>query len=230
MKITPILLSITLAFKTINSKAIDNNYYSITNQINDTKVDKSYEIVKRDNFSYKFHCSEEKKVCDGIISDINYACNIISNTFEIYKPISFEVFVDDLSKYGINNANALAMDINFVPLRTSNGKSIPPYIFPQALVKQIKINKQPKYKENDFTMIIDNCDSFPENKNNELRSIIIHELLHGLGFVTGPSVIKLTDNKEEIGNNIKSPYLKARNCNNYNKYFIESIIYNLESI
>jgi len=85
MKTSTILLSITLAFKTIYSKAIDNNYYDITNQTNDIKVDKSYEVVKIDNCSYKFHCSEEKKECDGYKNDINFACNALSNAFGKYK-------------------------------------------------------------------------------------------------------------------------------------------------
>jgi len=84
MKVTPIILSITLAFKTIYSRTIDNNY-SITNQANNTKVDKSYEIVKINNFSYKIHCSEEKKVCDGIKNNIKFACNTISNAFGKYR-------------------------------------------------------------------------------------------------------------------------------------------------
>ena len=71
MKTSTILLSITLAFTTIYSKAIDNN--------------NSYETVKINNFSYKFHCSEEKKVCDGYKNDIKFACNTLSNTFGKYK-------------------------------------------------------------------------------------------------------------------------------------------------
>jgi len=187
MKTSTILLSITLAFTTIYSKAIDNN--------------NSYETVKINNFSYKFHCSEEKKVCDGYKNDIKFACNTLSNTFEIYKPISFEVFIDDTtSNYELGETLASVMDINYVPLRTSNNKSIPPYIFPQALAKQLQINKQPKYKEKDFTLIVNNCNSVPQYKNNEIRTIIIHEMLHGLGFISSPSVIKFTDNINEIGN------------------------------
>jgi len=182
MKTFIILLPILLAFKTVYSKAIDN----------------SYERIKLNNFSYKFHCSEEKKLCDSYKNNIKFACNTISKTFEIYKPISFEVFVDDLSKYGLQ-VLASVMDVNYVPLRTSNGKSIPSYIFPQALVKQIKINKQPQYKENDFTMLINNCNSLPKFKNNEIRTLIIHEILHGLGFITSPKVTKLTDNIDEVG-------------------------------
>ena len=92
---------------------------------------------------------------------------------------------------------AFVTDANVVPLRTSNKKSSPPYLFNQALAKQIKINKKPKYKENDFTLVINNCNTSTECKNNELRTVIIHEMLHGLGFMSKPKVIKMTDNKND---------------------------------
>ena len=93
------------------------------------------------------------------------------------------------------------MDVNYVPLRTSNDKSLPPYLFPQALAKQLNINKQPKYKENDFSLLLNNCSTL-NCKGNELRTIIIHEMLHGLGFSSEAEVIKLTDNKEEAQKSI----------------------------
>ena len=105
------------------------------------------------------------------------------------------MFVDDLElKYGFGGALAAVTDENYVPLRTSNNKSSAPNIYPQALVKQLKLNKQPKYKKNDFIMIINNCKSAPEFKDNELRSILIHETLHGLGFESVTSISKIDDN------------------------------------
>jgi len=92
------------------------------------------------------------------------------------------------------------LDTNSIPLRTSNDKSLPPYLFPQALAKQIIINKQPKFREIDFTMLINNCNTL-DCKGNEIRTVIIHEILHGLGFISGPCVIKLTDSKEEANKN-----------------------------
>ncbi len=84
MKTTAILLSLALAFKTINSKAIDNISKAIADQLNIPEDYDSVEIVKTDNFIYKFHCSEEEKFCNKIKSDLDFAFNTISNTFGKY--------------------------------------------------------------------------------------------------------------------------------------------------
>jgi len=82
------------------------------------------------------------------------------------------------------------LDANYVPLKTSKSKSAAPYLYPQSLVKQLKLNKQPKYKKNDFLMIINNSSDL---KNNELRSILTHEIIHGLGFMSLAPVGRVTD-------------------------------------
>jgi len=205
MKTTAILLTVALAFKTIYSRAIfDNlNEYNtqLNNQFNNTKVDDPFEIVKNDKFVYRFHCSEEKSVCDGFKNDLDFAFKTISNTFEIYQPISFEVFVDDVTlKYGLGETLAAVMDTNFIALRATNKKSAAPYLYPQALVKQLKLDKKIKYKQNDFTLVINNCNSLPQYKNNEIRSIMTHEIFHGLGFVSIASISKLTEGNESAVN------------------------------
>jgi len=86
------------------------------------------------------------------------------------------------------------LDSNYVPLKTSGNESTAPYLYPQALVKQLKLNKEPKYKKNDFIMVIDNGKSNPQSESKELRRLIIHEIFHGLGFMSLASVKKLTDN------------------------------------
>jgi len=189
MKTTTILLSIAFAFETIYSRAI-----------NDSKVDDPFEIVESENFVYKLHCSEGQQYCDGIKNDLDFAFNTLSNTFEIYQPISFEVFVDDITlKYGFGETLAAVIDTNFVPLKTSRSRSSIPYLYPQALTKQLHLNKQPTYKDIDFTMIINNCNSLPQFKDNEIRTVIIHEMLHGFGFGSAPSVKVLNDNKADNG-------------------------------
>ncbi len=85
------------------------------------------------------------------------------------------------------------MDTNYISLRSSNNTSLAPYIYPQALAKQLKLNKQPKYMENDFTLLVNNCESLPQYKNNEIRSIMTHEIFHGLGFASIAQLSKLTD-------------------------------------
>jgi len=205
MKTSTILLTVALAFKTIYSRAIvDNlieNKSQLNNQLNDTKVEDPFEIVKDDKFVYKFHCSEEKTVCDGFKNDLDFAFKTISNTFEIYQPITFEVFVDDVTlKYGLGETLAAVMDTNFVSLRASNNKNAAPYLYPQALVKQLKLDKEVQYKPNDFILVINNCNSLPQYKNNEIRSIMTHEIFHGLGFVSIATISKLTEGNEKAVN------------------------------
>jgi len=198
MKTTTLLLSIALAFKTTYSRAVDNNFYGIKNHLNVREVDDPFEIVENDKFIYRFHCSEEKKVCDGFKNDLDFAFNKISNTFEIYQPISFEVFVDDMTlKYGLGETLAAVMDTNFISLRASNNNSLAPYLYPQALVKQLKLNKEIEYKKNDFILVINNCNSLPQYKSNEVRSIMTHEILHGLGFIS-IALIGIVTNNDEV--------------------------------
>jgi len=205
MKATSLLLSFILAFTTVYSKAVDININDkiISEQLNVSEEDNSFELVKSNdyNFIYKFHCSDEGDYCEGIKNNLEFAFMTISNAFEIYQPIVFEVFVDDLiGKYKYTDDKlAGVFDLNYVPLKASESNSSTPYLYPQTLVKQLKLNKQPKYKKNDFIMIINNWASNPEKRNNEYRSLLTHELLHGLGFDSLASVSELNSNDNSGG-------------------------------
>jgi len=203
MKATSLLLSFVLAFQTVYSKAVDINTNDINSkivseQLNVSEEDNSFELIKSQNYNfvYKFHCSDKEDYCNEIKNDLEFAFKTTSNVFEFYQPIVFEVFVDDLiGKYGYsNNTLAGVFDLNYVPLKTSEDKSSATYLYPQALVKQLKLNKEPKYKKNDFIMLINNWATLPENRNNERRDLITHELLHGLGFDSLASVSELNSN------------------------------------
>jgi len=196
MKASTLLISAALAFKAIYSKAIDEVDSVIAEQIDVVKGDDSIDVINSNNFIYKFHCSDEEDYCNKIKNDLNFAFDILSNTFEIFQPIVLEVYVDDItlnySQYGLSAAMlAAVVDPNFVPLKTSKKSSSVPYLYPQALAKQLKLNKEPNYRKNDFLLIINNCNSIPDFKNNELRSLLIHEILHGLGFLSSTKVINL---------------------------------------
>ena len=78
MKITSILFSLSLAFQSIYSKAIDNKIF--LEQLAVPEEDSSFKLVENENFIYKFHCSEESK-CDQIQSDLDFALNKVSNAF-----------------------------------------------------------------------------------------------------------------------------------------------------
>jgi len=78
MKLISILLSIILTIHTVCSKAIDN-----------TKANNSYEVVKGDNFAYKFNCFDDKQFCDKIKNNIKLAFIALSNVFGKIKNIIF---------------------------------------------------------------------------------------------------------------------------------------------
>jgi len=85
MKTTSILLSLALVFQTVYSKAIDNYSKIIKEQINVTEEDSAFELVKTDNFIYKFHCSEKDDVyCNKLKDDLDFAFTTLSNTFRMY--------------------------------------------------------------------------------------------------------------------------------------------------
>jgi len=198
MRTTKILLTITLAFKTIYSKAINNTSNIIEKQLN---VDDSVELVKSDNFITKFHCNEEKEYCEKVKNEFNFVFDTLSNAFEFYQPVVFETYVDELdTKYGIR-AYAMVIDRNFVSLKSSTDSVS--YLYPQALSKQLNLDKEPNYKKNDFIMAVN---SNPKYRDNEIRHILIHEMLHGLGFASGNNLIRASD-KEDQNDELDKLYL-----------------------
>jgi len=211
MRISTILLSVVLSFNTIYSKAIDNDAYLKGIQKDVIMQDDFLEIIhdKNGNFINKFHCSNERKFCEKIKNDLDYAFDTFSNALEIYQPIVFETFIDDLSRYGLGVASGAIVDKNVIALKSSNDPSSPPIMYHQALVKQLKLNKEPDYKKNDFVMIINNSTS-KYNEDRELRPLLIHEMLHGLGFLSQIELKKL-DNDETIKFLDLDPIVKEEN-------------------
>jgi len=212
MKTSTILLSVALAFKTIYTKAIDNGVNIKSSQLAVIKNDINLEIINGKNFTYKYHCNDDKderKYCEGIKNDLDYAFKALSNTFEFYQPIVFETFVEDLTlNYNLSDVLAVAMDLNFVPLKLSDDPSSAPLLYPQALAKQLNLVQEPEYKKNDFVLIINNCNSLPLYNDNERRSLLIHELLHGFGFLNSISFNTLADDDISEGSVMKLTFYK----------------------
>jgi len=53
-------------------------------------------------------------------------------------------------------------------------------------------------------MMVNNCNSIPQKKDNELRSIMIHEIFHGLGFASLAKASLINDNEES------DPYSRSK--------------------
>lgn len=188
-----------LALGFANSKIItsydeDSVDYSVINKINSGKY--VIETVSNNNFNYKVHCLEDyNKMCDVLKNELAEALDALSSTFEFYQPVTFTAFVDDLSKYGMDAAVAVSLDVHFVSLKETNDANAPIYLYPQALAKQLNLDSNVNYKENDFNIALNTFKSIPDyrktNGNITYNQIILHEIIHGLGFINASNLKRL---------------------------------------
>ncbi|ORX48391.1 hypothetical protein BCR36DRAFT_354699 [Piromyces finnis] len=168
-----------------------------------TRQLKYEEYIESKDFHYNFRCLDNfNDACDVAKEDFKTALDILSNTFEFYEPLNFEVIVDDLSKYGLDNATGGAMDINFVPLKSSNSDNVPPYLYTQAQAKQLKLDYKIEYKKNDFIMVLNNFKIDPDSMEKfaikRYSRFIVHEIIHAMGFTINEVIDELKDTNEVV--------------------------------
>jgi len=206
MKILNILLSTSLIFKAVSSRII-NNGLDEENIIKFETNLETFEINDNENFKYKIHCSKNNmNECTVAKNSLSDALDILSNTLAFYQPVVFEAYIDDFSLYDMTGlGGGITFDINSIPLRLTNNSNSPPYVFPQALAKQLNLNKKPKFKKNDFILLINTGVNA-----SSLSRVLLHELLHGLGFQTQFSLIY---ENEESNNHLLVP-VSLYNSNN----------------
>jgi len=204
MKLLNSILSIILALNFVNAKVInfENEYQTV-------------DLIENKDFKYKFHCIDNiNNICEKISDELSVALNELSNALEIKETIVFESYALDTSKYYGLNYNSLAntLDTNFISLKTSNDDNTPPYAYPQALAKQLKVDRKLKLKKNDFIIFFNTFkinELFNYNKDSNISIIILHEILHGLGFTT-------TGGSHDYGDDYPPAYLP-------------NLIYNMDS-
>jgi len=190
MKFSNILLSVALTFSVAYSKSL--NYDIIKRNASNGTT----EHIEYKNFSYNFNCLEDNDgACDNMKRALNKVIDILGSTFEIYKPIVFDAYVVDLDKYGMKGVGGMDIDNKNVALKTSENE--PPYVYPQALVKQLNLNKEIEFKENDFNILLNN----KNYREDILLRLITHEIIHGLGFIEFHKIDYVSDdeNMENIG-------------------------------
>jgi len=193
MKVINILFSIALAFKAVSSRVVDESFDEESAMKIENNL-KTFEINDNKNFKYKVHCSKyNMKECEVAKNNLSDALNVLSNTLEFYQPVVFEAYIDDFSLYDMTGlGGGVTFDINSIPLRLSDDINSAPYTFPQALAKQLNLNKKPKFKKNDFILLISTG-----VYSSGLSRILLHELLHGLGFQTQFSLIYENEESNE---------------------------------
>lgn len=118
---------------------------------------------------------------------------MLKSSIEIDNTITFNVYVDKLSKFEKEDTIVCqCVDTNLVVLKTSVDDK--PYVFPQALVKQLPLDKSVTYRENDFTLLV-NVDGIKKmggaENTNVLYTSMLHEMLHGFGILQNLYLKKL---------------------------------------
>lgn len=143
---------------------------------------------------------------------IGQAEEYISKAFEIYETINVHFYIEDFCKK-INNTmcNAiLGMTFPpvYIPLKESMDSNTT-YVYPQALVKQLNLDKDVSFTDTDFIIYLNSKMATSKNA----LSILTHEMFHGLGIMSngilmGPSML---DTISSIGSSIEEdmfvPYI-----------------------
>ncbi|OUM61833.1 hypothetical protein PIROE2DRAFT_12088 [Piromyces sp. E2] len=172
MKISNILLSVALTISVVDSKVLNSN--NIKRQVGNG----SPEHIDYKHFSYNFNCLEDNNgSCNIVKESLNDSIDVLESTFEFYNTIVFDVFVDNWEKYEMKAVGGIVIDTQYIALKT--GINEPPYIYSQALAKQLNLNKPVEFKENDFNIIVTN----KIQEKDILYRLITHEMVHGLGFI-----------------------------------------------
>jgi len=144
---------------------------------------KYYEdTITSNSFNFNIYCKDHEEVCKLYTNELDSVTKRISSTFEIYSPITVDLYVVNLTS-ACFDCMGLSVQPNFVPLRESKDTENPIYVFPQSLVRQLKLNKKVDMIDTDFSIILNSI--IPENVNVTMVShfILTHEIMHGLGFI-----------------------------------------------
>jgi len=146
-----------------------------------------------------------QKFCNTIDSLVKEVEADLRKSIVFYNPINFKIDFKNL-KNDFENETTLAstsIDVYYY-LRLENSDIKCNY--PQALVKQFITNEQIKYSEPDFTIsfstdecyYIENAGELSiKNKGYDLKLILYHEIIHGMGIKTEVTSIEnyLRDNE-----------------------------------
>jgi len=164
MKLQNIILSSLLAFQSVNANTISN------------KV-----------FNYNFYCVKNNKgICSTLEKEVVKATNSLANILDIPE-VNFEVFVDDASKYRLDDSKdvlAIALDSNFEPLNSNNKNIESPYPNAKALKRKLNLKKDDDVPDKDFFLLLNSFKSnkkFLESFQDDHVSTIIEEIMEALG-------------------------------------------------
>ncbi|KAF0505740.1 sequence orphan [Gigaspora margarita] len=140
---------------------------------------RSKNLIDGSSFNVNFKCdSTDSGLCQKAQSAFEMAGQIISSVFMFEVPITLNATFSNL-----NDSNLLgsATPSRFIPLISEDGV---PRLYPQSLVKQFKFNVHPEYSSCDIYAQFNSGDGPISPTQQNIHTVILHELFHGLGFTS----------------------------------------------
>lgn len=145
------------------------------------------------NIQILLNCDQSKAFCDKANKAFNNVAAIVSNTFDFKVPILVNAsFVNLCESFmrcpeGQPKPIGAASPTRLIHLMDDDGVE---RLYPQALVKQFQLSKQPEFSYFDITAGFNSNNEIfwfrgdPEIKEDQVdfELVLVHEFLHGLGF------------------------------------------------
>ncbi|CAG8569484.1 10239_t:CDS:2 [Funneliformis caledonium] len=135
-------------------------------------------------FDLQFFCEiQDKALCAKAKSSFEEAGRIITSTLILNTPIIINATFQDMEDPGILGA---AGPLRSIPMKDDDGIE---RLYPQALVKQFQLGSHPEFAPVDIVADFNSLVPFwfegdppITNKQIGFLELILHELMHGLGF------------------------------------------------
>ncbi|KAI8099997.1 uncharacterized protein BX664DRAFT_355361 [Halteromyces radiatus] len=147
---------------------------------------------------YELHCSDTDIICDHVNNTVNAATEIISSIIQLETPlyvnISYFSFCDLYEECTINNDEvSIGQAYPSVSYLMTDGSDNMTRMYPQATLKQFThLKPKPQWLEFDIIAefngdnnwyFVDDSSAISSDQSDLLRTIL-HELVHGLGFIS----------------------------------------------
>ncbi|ORX78912.1 hypothetical protein BCR32DRAFT_328336 [Anaeromyces robustus] len=141
----------------------------------------------------------------------------ISKALEIKNTINIDVYIEDFCKTLRSTACFSLVGMTYSPiyiaLKDSSSPNEREYAYPQALVKQLNLDKEVDFSDHDLIIYLNTHMA----KEDFSEIITTHEIIHGLGFM-GNGVV--------IGKSIGIPNIKEELFSPYVYYDVENVAEN----
>ncbi|RHZ48287.1 hypothetical protein Glove_553g59 [Diversispora epigaea] len=174
--------------------------------------------VKRETtnfFQVTHNCNSTAALCNKIKEAFDDAGKEISKTLKLKQIIYVNSTFTDLFDETLLGA---AMSARYIPLTSDDNIK---RLYPQVLVKQLCLNPHPEYIDYDINAFFNAGQEWWFKTDNEtiksnqydFYAVLLHELIHGLGFVSSWSNnLETLDNRNTTG---ITPYLDYSDNNKF---------------